>query len=160
MKRFLLGTARLALALIVALAVLGIAGAGIYHWRQESVAAPLRVAKHWPDRKLVEVDPSILLKLSTRWSEYNNVHYKFALVYPRGGVKFLDEKRPSAPSFVVELLDKDGFRIAIAPIEEGRFHETVDSEGRITGWEAFTDSYLPPEEYAKVAGWSARLGIR
>jgi len=146
-----------AIKVIVVLALLALAGFGVYKGiekvRQKfEYEATLAVPKTWDKLTLHSLEKAEVT-LVTKWQD-GFISYQFELKgNPAAFTQANECKCSSTPRFNLTFLDKNGFKIFDQEIMFSDAKQLVDASGTPTGLSAKGGTYKPAGAYGKATTW-------
>jgi hypothetical protein len=158
-KAFLLGTAKIGLAIfvsIIALAIVGISIGFIYKYIESTKNKPLAVIKSWPQINIPALK-NAKFNLTTKWED-SIVHYKFSMYdYPaeKEGLpipKFSPFYSKDG-AFTITFLDETGFKVKDREMKINKLARIINDHGDFIGLNLNDSFYMSAEDYRKIRYW-------
>jgi hypothetical protein len=160
-KVFFLGTAKIGLAIfiaVIALAMVGVSIGFIYKHIESAKNKSLIVVKYWPQ---INISPlkNAKFDLTTKWQD-SIVYYKFSMSdYPteKENDKYSDKinspYHSTKGALTIILLDDNGFKIRDKQIEFNKMTRTIDNDGKLIGLSVNDSFYMSADDYRKIKYW-------
>ncbi len=151
-KSFFIGALKIAVAIMLAIALLSIIGWGIYSYKQKREMVknePLRKPRIWPSITVPSLDNSTF-KLSTTWRD-GELAYQFKM---SGFPKELENSfRRGIPHFTLTFLDENGFKLYEHIIVSSDIVRMVDDKGKGIGVQSKGQIYVNADTYRDTQSW-------
>lgn len=152
MKDFFRGTAKIALALVIAVVALAILGVGAnfgYESYQKRQAKPFEETKQWKE----DLSQHLGMNMIARTKLVDGSMYLVAKFI--GSPSFLTDPRLAARnrdgSFTISFSDADGFKVHEETILLSAFTSNLNAKGEKAGLEYQSSQYIGLEKYARIA---------
>lgn len=155
---FLLATAKIGLAIfvaVVALAILGISILFISKHIENTKNKPLtKMIISWPQIEISALK-NAKVTLTTKWED-SLVYYQFNMSgYPAEKEELpISKPSPFNSTFTIIFLDENGFKIEKKQIPIESMSKTINEHGYFIGLKANDSFYMSADNYRKIKYWN------
>jgi hypothetical protein len=157
-RAFLIGTAKIATAIVGSIIALSLIGWGIYAYKAHSEAEanePLEHQRVWPAITAAALDKSSF-SLATSWRD-GRMYYRWALAgYPSAIAAAYEQSATSyktTPDFTVVFLDENGFKLFEYKIPPDELVRIIGENGNPSGFSARGDTFVSADQYRRAKAW-------
>jgi hypothetical protein len=158
-KVFLLATAKIGLAIFVAVLALAILGISIFFiskYIENNKNKPLKVVIIWPQIEVPALK-NAKLTLISKWED-SLVHYQFSMSGYPAEKEELPISKPSPfnstnGAFTIIFLDENRFKVVQTEIPIKNMSRTINEKGHFIGLQANDSFYMSADNYRKIKYW-------